>query len=64
MTARRFCSIMAMAVTAAVIVGFGSAYLEVHKRHQMSEELAQWELKEWKDNLLTERQREFVGGIK
>ncbi len=53
-----------MAVTAAVVVGFGSAYLEVHKRHQMSDELVQWELQEWKENLLTERQREFVRGIK
>jgi hypothetical protein len=55
---------MAMAVTAAVVVGFGSAYLEVHKRHQMSEELAQWQLEEWKENLLTERQRELIGGSK
>ena len=64
MTARRFCSALAMAITAAVVVGFGSAYLEVQKRHQMSEELVQWELREWKENLLTERQREFVGGAK
>ena len=64
MIARRVCSAIAMAVTAAVVVGFGSAYLEVHKRHQMSEELAQWQLEEWKENLLTERQRELIGGIK
>jgi hypothetical protein len=30
----------------------------------MSEELAQWQLEEWKENLLTERQRELIGGSK
>ena len=54
---------MAMAVTAAVVVGFGVAYLETHKRNRMADELAQWQLEEWKENLLTERQREFVGGV-
>lgn len=52
---------MAMAITAAVVAGFGSAYLEVQKRNQMSDELAAWELQEWKENLLTEREREFLG---
>ena len=60
MTARRFCSAMAMAITAAVVVGFGSAYWEAQKRSLMSEELAQWELQEWKENLLAERHREFL----
>jgi hypothetical protein len=64
MTVRRFCSALAMAITAAVVVGFGTAYLEMQKRHAMSDELAQWELSEWKENLLTERQREFIGGSK
>jgi hypothetical protein len=64
MTARRFCSALAMAITAAVVVGFGSAYMEMQKRNAMSAELAQWELSEWKENLLTERQREFIGGSK
>lgn len=53
-----------MAITATVVVGFGSAYMEMQKRHAMSDELAQWELREWKENLLTERQREFIGGNK
>lgn len=64
MTARRFCSVMSMAVTAAIVVGFGAAYSELQKRNQMSEEMAAWELQEWKDNLLTERQREFFGRVK
>jgi len=55
---------MAMAVTAAVIVGFAAAYQEVQKRNQMSDELAAWELQEWKENLLTEREREFLGRSK
>ncbi len=50
-----------MACTAAVVMGFGSAYLEIQKRHQMSDELAQWELRAWKENLLEERHREFLG---
>lgn len=64
MTARRFCSVMSMAVTAAVVVGFGVAYLETHKRNRMSEEMAAWELQEWKENLLTEREKEFLGAAK
>ncbi len=64
MTARRFCSALAMAITATVVVGFGTTYMEMQKRHAMSDELAQWELREWKENLLTERQREFIGGSK
>jgi hypothetical protein len=63
-TARRFCSALAMAITATVVVGFGTTYMEMQKRHAMSDELAQWELREWKENLLTERQREFIGGNK
>jgi hypothetical protein len=55
---------MSMAVTAAIVVGFGAAYSELQKRNQMSEEMAAWELQEWKDNLLTERQREFFGRVK
>lgn len=53
-----------MAVTAAVVVGFGVAYLETHKRNRMSEEIAAWELQEWKENLLTEREKEFLGAAK
>ena len=64
MTARRFCSALAMAITAAVVVGFGTAYSEIQKRNAMSDELDQWELSEWKENLLTEREREFIGGSK
>lgn len=64
MTARRFCFAVAMTVATAVIAGFGVAYLEVQKHHRMSDELAQWELTEWKENLLDARQREFLGGTK
>ena len=64
MTARRVFSVMAMVVTAAIVAGFGSAYLEVQKRSRMADELAQWELQEWKDNLLDARQKEFLGAAK
>lgn len=53
-----------MVVATAVMAGFGVAYLEVQKHHRMSDELAQWELNEWKENLLDERQREFLGRSK
>lgn len=59
MTAPRFFSTLTMAITATIIVGFGSAYLENLKRNRMSDELAQWQLEEWKDNLKSERHREF-----
>lgn len=64
MTARRICSALAMLITAAVVVGFGSAYSEAQKRNRMSDELAHWQLEEWKENLLDERQREFLGRSK
>lgn len=59
----RFLSILAMSVTATVVVGFASAYLEMQKRERLADELAQWHLEEWKENLLQERHREFLGGV-
>lgn len=55
---------MAMFVTTAIVVGFGAAYLELQKRNRMSEQMAAWELQEWKENLLTEREKEFLGAAK
>ena len=63
----RFLSILAVSVTATVVVGFASAYLEMKKRERLADELAQWQLEEWqewKENLLEERHREFLGGVK
>lgn len=64
MTTRRFCSIVAMTITAAVIFGFATAIVEMQRRARLSDQLAQWQLEEWKENLLDERQREFLGRSK
>ena len=61
MTLSQFFSVLAMVVATAIALGFGSAYLEIRQRDQMAAELAQWQLEEWKDNLLEERHREFLG---
>jgi hypothetical protein len=59
MTAPRFFSVAAMIAVAATVLGFGAAYREVQQRERLSIELTAWQLEEWKDNLLEERQREF-----
>lgn len=64
MTISRFFYALAMMVITIVAIACGIAYLQIRERNRMAEELAQWELQEWKENLLTERQREFVGGVK
>lgn len=64
MTISRFFYALAMMVITIVAIAYGIAYLQIRERNRMAEELAQWELQEWKENLLTERQREFVGGVK
>ena len=64
MTISRFFYALALVVITIVAIAYGLAYLQIREHNRMAEELAQWELKEWKENLLTERQREFVGGIK
>lgn len=64
MTISRFFYALAMMVITIVAIACGIAYLQIRERNRMAEELAQWELQEWKENLLTERRREFVGGVK
>lgn len=55
----KFISLLAMLIGAAIGFGYGSTYLKIRERDQMATELAQWQLDEWKENLLAERKREF-----
>ena len=59
MMAPRFFSAAAMLTVTATFVGFGVAHHKTQERARLSAELAQWQLEEWKDNLLAERHREF-----
>lgn len=61
MTISRFLYALALVVITIVAIAYGIAYLQIRERNRMAEELTQWELQEWKENLLTEREREFFG---
>lgn len=59
MTPPRIFLAAAMTVVTATFIGFGVAHHGAQQRARLSAELAQWQLEEWKENLLAERHREF-----